>query len=264
MKKTLLILFAGFSFLIPLHQVEAADWYFKPSANHKPATTEPEYEALLNKYDGVYIGDTTKKNVYLTFDNGYEAGYTAKILDTLKREHVPAAFFITGHYIKDQPEMVKRMVREGHIIGNHSWGHPDLSKISDEKYERELSKLKEAYTELTGKQTMIYLRPPRGTFSERSLKLAKEKGYVSVFWSAAYKDWIRDAPRGSDYAYKSIMKRMHPGAILLLHTVSSDNAEALPRVIKVLKEQGYHFCSLDDLMAEKFLPSEIWSLYPLR
>jgi Predicted xylanase/chitin deacetylase len=166
-------------------------------------------------------------------------------------EHVPATFFVTGHYISDQPDLVKRMVREGHIIGNHSWGHPDLSKISDQRYEQELKKLKDAYTKLTGSQTMNYLRPPRGTFSERSLKLAHEAGYVSVFWSAAYKDWMRDEQHGAEYAYSHIMRRMHPGAVVLLHTVSRDNAEALPRVIQELKKQGYQFRSLDDLMAEK-------------
>ncbi|MDD9150387.1 delta-lactam-biosynthetic de-N-acetylase [Sporolactobacillus sp. CQH2019] len=234
---------------------EAKDWYFKPAKNNQPATTEPEYEMLLKKYDGIYIGDTLKKDIYFTFDNGYEAGYTASILDTLKKEKVPAAFFITGHYITDQPGLVKRMAREGHIIGNHSWGHPDLSAIGDEKYKQELQKLKTAYTKLTGQTRMLYLRPPRGTFSERSLKLARDQGYISVFWSAAYKDWVRDQQNGADYAYQHIMKRIHPGAILLLHTVSRDNTEALPRVIHDLKKQGYHFRSLDQLVAKKHLPT---------
>ncbi|MCL1632044.1 delta-lactam-biosynthetic de-N-acetylase [Sporolactobacillus sp. CPB3-1] len=236
--------------------VYGKDWYFKPAKHNQPATTEPEYEALLKKYDGVYIGDTSKKELFLTFDNGYEAGYTAKMLDTLKKEKVPAAFFITGHYISDQPELVKRMVREGHIVGNHSWSHPDLSKISDEKYRRELEKLKNRYMKLTGERQMNYLRPPRGTFSERSLKLGHEEGYVDVFWSAAYRDWVRDDQHGADYAYDHIMKRVHPGAVILLHTVSKDNAEALPRVIRDLKKQGYRFRSLDDLMAERKLPSK--------
>ncbi|MTT32138.1 delta-lactam-biosynthetic de-N-acetylase [Terrilactibacillus sp. BCM23-1] len=230
------------------------DWYFKPSANHKPATTEPEYAALLKKYDGIFIGETNKKVIYLTFDNGYEAGYTGKILDILKQKHVPAAFFITGHYIMDQPKLVKRMYKEGHIVGNHSWSHPDLAKINDEKAKIELEKLKMTYTELTGDTTMNYVRPPRGTFSERALKLDKEEGYTTVFWSAAYKDWVRDDQKGADYAYDHIMKRMHPGAIVLLHTVSKDNAEALGRVIDSLKKQGYQFKSLDDLMAQKALP----------
>jgi peptidoglycan-N-acetylmuramic acid deacetylase len=229
----------------------ASDWYFLPAKNHQPATTEPEYAALLKKYNGIYTGNTAKKEIFLTFDNGYEAGYTGKILDTLKKEHVPAAFFITGHYITDQPELVRRMVREGHIIGNHSWGHPDLSQISDQRYAQELKKLRDAFTKLTGIKTMRYLRPPRGTFSERSLKLAHDAGYVSVFWSAAYQDWLRHEQHGGSYAYDRIMRRIHPGAIVLLHTVSRDNADALPRVIADLKKQGYQFRSLDNLMAER-------------
>ncbi|MCO7175308.1 delta-lactam-biosynthetic de-N-acetylase [Sporolactobacillus kofuensis] len=257
-KLALVLLIATCGLIFHPFSSSAEDWYFKPAKNNQPATTEPEYEALLKKYDGIYIGDSSKKELFLTFDNGYEAGYTAGILDTLKKEHVPATFFVTGHYISDQPNMVKRMVKEGHLIGNHSWGHPDLSKISDARYKEELKKLKTRYTKLTGDQRMIYLRPPRGTFSERSLKLGKDEGYISVFWSAAYRDWIRDDQHGADYAYEHIMNRIHPGAILLLHTVSRDNAQALPRVIHDLKKQGYQFRSLDDLMAERILPSVLW------
>ncbi|GEB77162.1 delta-lactam-biosynthetic de-N-acetylase [Sporolactobacillus inulinus] len=259
MKKIALVLFVALcGLVIDPFSAFAKDWYFKPAKNHQPATTEPEYEALLKKYDGIYIGDPSKKELFLTFDNGYEAGYTAHILDTLKKEHVPATFFITGHYISDQPELVKRMVNEGHIIGNHSWSHPDLAKISDAKYKKELAKLKARYTKLTGQTEMNYLRPPRGTFSERSLKLGHDEGYINVFWSAAYRDWLRDEQHGADYAYDHIMKRMHPGAVILLHTVSKDNAEALPKVIHDLKKQGYRFRSLDDLMAERTLPSKFW------
>lgn len=237
---------------------EASDWYFKPSKNNQPATTEPEYKALLDKYHGVWIGDTSKKIVYLTFDCGYENGYTDDVLDILKKEKVPGAFFITGHYIKSQPELVERMVKEGHIVGNHSWGHPDLSKISDKKYIHEIKKLEKAYDDLTGKHDMKYLRPPRGTFSERSLKLADQLGYTSVFWSFAYQDWLTNQQRGADYAYNSIMKRVHPGAIMLLHTVSKDNALALEKVIEDLKKQGYQFESLDYLMAHHAAPHMVW------
>jgi len=236
----------------------AADWYFKPSKNNQPATTEPEYEALLNKYHGIWIGDPNEKNIYLTFDCGYENGYTDDVLDILKREKVPAAFFITGHYIKSQPDLVKRMVKEGHIVGNHSWGHPDLSKISDERYKEEIKKLEAAYTALTRRKDMKYLRPPRGTFSERSLKLADELGYTSVFWSFAYRDWLTNQQRGADFAYNSIMKRVHPGAIMLLHTVSKDNALALENVIEDLKKKGYTFKSLDDLMVHKHAQNLHW------
>jgi peptidoglycan-N-acetylmuramic acid deacetylase len=248
-------LLVGVIFLLSGPKTEAKDWYFKPSKNNQPATTEKEYVALLEKYHGVWIGDTHKKTIYLTFDNGYEQGYTGKILDVLKQKHVPAAFFITGHYIQSEPGLVKRMVKEGHIVGNHSWSHPDLSQISDVKYKEELDKLKQAYTKLTGRNDMVYLRPPRGTFSERSLELADKLGYTSVFWSFAYMDWEVNKQKGADYAYKSIMRRVHPGAILLLHTVSKDNAEALGRVIDDLRKQGYQFASLDDLMRDKAMPN---------
>ncbi|WEG12287.1 delta-lactam-biosynthetic de-N-acetylase [Pullulanibacillus sp. KACC 23026] len=244
----------AFLFFFAASSTQAKDWYFKPSQNNEPSTTEKEYTDLLDKYGGVWIGDTSKKIVYLTFDNGYEKGYTAEILDVLKEKHVPAAFFITGHYIESAPDLVKRMVNEGHIVGNHSWGHPDLSKISDEDYKEELTKLADAYTKLTGRHDMIYLRPPQGTFSERSLKLGEEMGYTSVFWSFAYVDWI-DHKKGADYAYKSIMRRIHPGAIILLHTVSKDNADVMPRLIDDLRKQGYEFGSLDDLMLSQHMPS---------
>lgn len=258
MRRVLLLIFM-ICLLVGLPQfAHASDWYFKPSKNNQPATTEPEYKALLEKYHGIWIGDTSKKVVYLTFDCGYENGYTDDILDILKKEKVPATFFITGHYIKSQPELVKRMVNEGHIVGNHSWGHPDLSKISDEKYKHEIKKLEEAYTDLTGRHDMKYLRPPRGTFNERSLKLADQLGYTSVFWSFAYQDWLTNQQKGKDFAYKSIMKRIHPGAILLLHTVSKDNADALGKVIEDLRKKGYQFESLDYLVAHQDSPHIIW------
>lgn len=255
--RLLALLLVGVFCLVYSPKTEAKDWYFKPSQNNQPATTETEYISLLNKYHGVWIGNTHKKTIYLTFDNGYEQGYTGKILDVLKEKHVPAAFFITGHYIQSEPGLVKRMVKEGHIVGNHSWGHPDLSKIDDTKYKVELGKLKQAYTKLTGRNDMVYLRPPRGTFSERSLKLADELGYTSVFWSFAYMDWDVNNQKGADYAYKSIMRRVHPGAILLLHTVSKDNADALGRVIDDMRKEGYHFASLDDLMRERAMPDAL-------
>lgn len=243
-------------FLAAAPRTQAKDWYFKPSKDNQPSTTEKEYSDLLNKYKGVWIGDTSKKTIYLTFDNGYEKGYTARILDVLKEKQVPAAFFITGHYIESAPDLVKRMVDEGHIVGNHSWGHPDLSKISDEKYKEELNKLKDAYVKLTGRHDMKYVRPPKGQFSERSLKLAQDMGYTSVFWSFAYVDWI-DHKKGADYAYKNIMKRIHPGAIILLHTVSKDNADALPKIIDELRKEGYTFASLDDLINKNSIPKAL-------
>lgn len=236
---------------------EAHDWYFKRSKNHAPATTEPEFEQLLKPYNSYFIGNTDQKELYVTFDNGYENGYTAGILDVLKKEKVPATFFVTGYYLTDQADLVKRMVKEGHIVGNHSWHHPDMTAISDDRIREELSKVKEEYTRITGDKTMQYLRPPRGVFSERSLAISHEEGYRNIFWSLAYKDWERDKQRGSQYAYDSIMKQVHPGAIMLLHTVSKDNAEALERVIQDLKKEGYTFKSLDDLVLKRTLPEPL-------
>lgn len=231
----------------------AIHWGFKKGGNGKPAEAGKTLDDLLEKYGAVYKGDPNKKDIYLTFDNGYENGYTAKVLDVLKKEQVPAAFFITGHYLESEPELVKRMAKEGHIIGNHSWFHPDLTQVSDERLKSELEKVRAETEKLTGQKQMAYLRPPRGIFSERTLELAKQQGYTHVFWSLAFIDWHVDQQKGWKYSYDSIMKQIHPGAILLLHTVSKDNAEALEKVIKDLKKQGYQFKSLDDLMMDNAL-----------
>lgn len=259
MKKIIFVLLFAFVFLaVPQLNAEAYsnkeyNWSFNPKPNNQPATTEAIYEELLNKYGGFWIGDTSKKELYLTFDNGYENGYTPQILDVLKEKKVPAAFFVTGHYLLDQPDLIKRMADEGHIIGNHSWHHPSLAAVDDARLKRELEKVKVKYEELTGRNDMVYLRPPRGVFSERSLALSEQHGYVNVFWSLAYKDWEVDKQKGWKYAYDQIMKRVHPGAVMLIHSISSDNAEALDKVIDELRKQGYEFKSLDDYMLSKKL-----------
>lgn len=232
-------------------------WGFKKAKDEKPADAGKEWEELLEKYGAFYKGDPNKKVIYLTFDNGYENGYTKKILDVLKKEKVPATFFVTGHYIKSAEELVKRMHKEGHIIGNHSWDHPDFTKISDERMLVELEKVRLGTEKITGKKSMVYLRPPRGIFSERSLALAKEAGYTHVLWSLAFIDWHVDRQKGWKYAYDQIMNQIHPGAVLLLHTVSKDNAEALGKVIKDLKKRGYTFKSLDDLVMDQALDRNI-------
>ncbi|MED1488458.1 delta-lactam-biosynthetic de-N-acetylase [Bacillus smithii] len=222
-------------------------WGFKKAQNGKPAEAGQEYDELLAKYGSYYKGPSNKKILYLTFDNGYENGYTAQILDVLKKEHVPAVFFVTGHYLKTAPELVQRMVKEGHIVGNHSWSHPDLTQVSDEILKLELKKVKEKTAKLTKQKEMNYMRPPRGILSERTLALAKEEGYTHVLWSLAFVDWQTNNQKGWKYAYQNIMAQAHPGAILLLHTVSKDNAEALEKVIQDLKKEGYQFKSLDYL-----------------
>ncbi|MGD7046090.1 delta-lactam-biosynthetic de-N-acetylase [Jeotgalibacillus proteolyticus] len=227
---------------------ESLNWGFKRGQNGEQAEAGAQYNELLKKYDSVYRGTTKEKVLYFTFDNGFENGYTEKILDVLKEEKVPATFFLTGHYLTSAEPLVKRMVKDGHKIGNHSWGHPNFSTLTEDQMKEEWRKVKEKTTELTGQKEMPYLRPPEGVFNEETLKVAKEEGYTHVFWSVAFVDWYADKPRGADYAYSEIMKQIHPGAVILLHTVSPDNAGALQRVIQDLKKQGYSFEDLDHLM----------------
>lgn len=230
---------------------DAIHWGFSKSKHHAPPAAGKEWDALLAKYDAFYLGNPHEKAIYLTFDNGYENGYTAQILNVLKEKHVPATFFVTGHYLETAPDLVKRMANEGHIIGNHSWHHPDLTTVSDERLRAELEAVRKKTEELTGQKGMIYLRPPRGIFSERTLAVARELGYYHVFWSLAFVDWHIDKQKGWEYAYNNIMKQIHPGAVILLHTVSKDNADALAKVIDDLRKQGYTFKRLDDVMIEK-------------
>lgn len=226
-------------------------WGFQKSTNHEPPDAGKEWSILLAKYGAFYLGDANKKEIYLTFDNGYENGYTAKILDVLKKHDVPAAFFVTGHYLNTAPDLVKRMVKEGHIVGNHSWSHPDMTAISDEKIKKELDAVSSKVKELTGQNGTVYVRPPRGIFSERTLALSEKYGYRHIFWSLAFVDWKVNEQKGWRYAYDNIINQVHPGSIILLHTVSKDNADALDEAIKTLKQQGYTFKSLDELVMDK-------------
>jgi peptidoglycan-N-acetylmuramic acid deacetylase len=222
-------------------------WGFKKSVNEVPAEAGEAYDQLLDKYGAFYKGSAKSKTLYLTFDNGYENGYTPKILSVLKKEKVPATFFVTGHYLESASNLVKQMVKEGHIVGNHSWFHPDFTRVSDARLKEELEKVRIKTKELTGQKDMKYVRPPRGVLSERTLALAEKEGYTHVLWSAAFVDWNINQQRGWQYSYDNIMKQAHPGAIILLHTVSKDNADALEKAIKDLKKKGYKFKSLDDI-----------------
>lgn len=221
---------------------------FKKSVDGSlPSINEEGFKEIVDKHGAIFLGDTSRKELFLTFDNGYENGYTAPILDILKAKKVPAIFFVTGHYVKDQPELLKRMIAEGHLIGNHSWSHPDMTTISDERIRDELERVKQESAKVTGRQEMKYLRPPRGIFSDRTLQVTKEAGYINVFWSVAYKDWDVNAQRGADYAYRQVVSQLHPGAVILLHSVSKDNAAALGSIIDEARRQGYEFKSLDEL-----------------
>lgn len=234
-------------------------WGYKKNSEHKI----PEigrYHEMLNENGAYYADESGDKVVYLTFDNGYEEGYTDDILDVLKEENVPAAFFVTGHYVDSQPDLVKRMVDEGHIVGNHSYTHPDLTTVTKETMKKELETVQDQVAEISDQKQLTYMRAPRGAFNEQSLKWANDLGYTSIFWSLAFVDWNTDAQKGGDYAFDQIMNQMHPGAIILMHTVSSDNADALSKLIKELKKQGYQFKSLDDLVLKDILPKGILGL----
>lgn len=212
------------------------------------------YREMLEEYGAYYADLSGEKNIYLTFDNGYEEGYTPQILDVLKEQEVPATFFITGHYVETEPSLVRRMVDEGHIIGNHSYHHPDFSILTKDAMEKELEDLAEKVSEITDQDELKYLRPPRGIFNEETLEWAQELGYIHIFWSLAFKDWETANQKGWEYAYEEVMEQVHPGAIVLLHTVSEDNAEALEKLITDLKEEGYRFKSLDELVLRDELP----------
>lgn len=218
-------------------------WGLKKNKNAPPDIPQKTVE-LLNKYGAIYKSNE-EKTIYLTFDEGYENGYTEKILDILLENKVPAAFFVTGPYIKKEENLIKRMVNEGHTVGNHTVNHPSMPDISENKMKEELENLNKSFNELTGKK-MKFFRPPMGEYSENTLKVTSEMGYVNVFWSFAYKDWDIKNQKGTGYAYNQIMDGVHDGAILLLHAVSKDNANILDKVIKDLKAEGYVFKSLEN------------------
>lgn len=203
-----------------------------------------EQTAEMENFGCYYMG-ADDKSLYLTFDEGYENGYTGRILDVLKEKGVPAAFFVTGPYLRTETELVQRMVDEGHIVGNHSVNHPSLPDLSDEEIEEELYDLDLMFYERYGKP-MRYLRPPRGEYSTRILDITNKMGYISVFWSVAYVDWKTDAQQGKQHALDSVLPQLHGGAVILLHAVSSDNADAMAELIDAARAAGYEFKSLDE------------------
>ena len=204
----------------------------------------------LKKYNAYFIGDTSEKKIYLTFDAGYENGYTEQILDALKNTGVKATFFLVGHYLKTQPELVSRMADEGHIVANHTYSHPDMSKISSkESFEKELGQVESIYNTVTTKKMLKLYRPPQGKFSVENLRMANEMGYTTVFWSLAYLDWDNENQPNPEESIKKLNSRIHNGAIVLLHSTSKTNAAILEELINGWKEQGYTFGTLDEFCA---------------
>ena len=208
----------------------------------------PAGSAQLSKYDAAYLGDTTKKVIYLTFDAGYENGCTAKILDILKKHQVPAAFFLVGNYIQSNPDLVQRMVAEGHTVGNHTMHHYDMSKISDlSAFRKELEDLEKLYFSVTGEEMKKFYRPPQGIYSEKNLEMAKQMGYRTVFWSLAYVDWNNDNQPTAEYALSKLLPRTHDGMVVLLHSTSATNAQILDELLTKWKEMGYEFAPIEAL-----------------
>lgn len=204
----------------------------------------------LRQYQAAYIGNVGEKVLYLTFDAGYENGCTAKILDTLKEKQVPAAFFLVGNYIRQSPDLVRRMVAEGHTVGNHTMHHYDMSRLSDKTaFSKELTDLEALYKETVGQELPKFYRPPQGIYSEENLKMAQELGYKTLFWSLAYVDWNNDAQPTREAAFAKLLPRTHNGAVVLLHSTSKTNAEILGELIDKWKAMGYRFGTLDELFA---------------
>ena len=202
----------------------------------------------LRAFDAAYIGDTSRKVLYLTFDAGYENGCTEKILDILQRQQVPAAFFLVGNYIEKNADLVRRMTREGHIVGNHTMHHYDMSALTEPgAFSKELQDLETLYNETTGQEMRKFYRPPQGIYSEENLKMAQEMGYKTVFWSLAYVDWNNDRQPTREEAFQKLLPRTHPGAVVLLHSTSGTNAAILEELIEQWKAEGYAFGTVEEL-----------------
>lgn len=216
----------------------------------KPEGKQPEfygpYTKVLDKYEGIYCGNNDEKFIYLTFDEGYENGYTTTILDTLKEKNVTAVFFVTMPYVKQNPELIQRMLDEGHIVGNHTVNHPSMPEVTDDaKLIDEIMNLHN-YILDNYNYEMTYLRPPKGEYSERTVKLALDLGYKTVLWSSAYDDWNTANQKGTDYAKKMIYNNLHNGSVMLLHAVSKDNDAVLGEAIDEVRNRGYEFKTLDE------------------
>ena len=204
----------------------------------------------LRKYNTYFIGDDEDKVIYLTFDCGYENGNTEKILEALKKHDVKATFFVVGHFLETSSDLVKKMVEEGHTVGNHTYHHPDMSEIADvSAFQKEVEDVKSLYEEITDKEMVKFYRPPQGKYSESNLKMAKELGYYTFFWSLAYVDWDPDNQPTKEEAFEKLTGRIHPGAIVLLHNTSKTNGEILDELLTKWEEMGYHFGTLDELIA---------------
>lgn len=225
------------------------DWGLSFGESGKPPVGNASAEDLL-WYDAYYVGDDSEKVIYLTFDCGYENGNTELILDALKKHHVQATFFVVGHFLETAPDMAKRMVEEGHAVGNHTYHHLDMPTISDQvTFQKEMDDVAELFYEITGTKLSPYYRPPQGKCNVQNLKMAQELGYYTVFWSLAYVDWNQDDQPSHEEAFDKLTTRVHPGAIVLLHNTSQTNGEILDELLSRWEEMGYSFGTLSELVS---------------
>lgn len=224
-------------------------WGFVRQKNEVRPQFSAGYTKVLDDYEGIYAGDPEQKVIYLTFDEGYENGYTASILDTLKEKDCPATFFVTKPYVKQNQELVKRMIDEGHIVGNHTVNHPSMPEVADdEKLKSEITGLHDYVKDLFD-YDMEFLRPPKGEYSERTVAISRELGYRTVLWSSAYDDWDVNKQGRLEYARGMILNYLHNGCVMLLHAVSKDNTELLGEVIDEIRNRGYEIRALTEFEA---------------
>ena len=230
-----------------LHE-KSENWGLGFGTEGKPPTGNASAEEL-KKYNAYFIGDTTQNTIYLTFDCGYENGNTEPILDALKKHDVKATFFVVGNFLETSPEIVKRMIAEGHTVGNHTYHHLDMSSISSmDAFKKETQDVENLFEQITGTPITKFYRPPQGKYNIENLKMAQELGYHTFFWSLAYVDWYQDQQPTKEEAFKKLLGRIHPGAIVLLHSTSSTNAAILDELLTKWEEMGYRFGTLDELV----------------
>ena len=237
--------------LLPAGSSASANWglSFREEGKAPAGNASASY---LKDFDAYFVDETEEKKIYLTFDCGFENGNTPAILDALKKHNAPATFFIVGNYMETSPDLVKRMASEGHTVGNHTYHHPDMSKIGEmTAFQKELSDLETLYEETVGQPMTKYYRPPQGVYSESNLKMAQELGYKTFFWSLAYVDWYQDQQPSHEEAFAKLIPRIHPGAVVLLHNTSKTNGEILDELLTKWEELGYSFHPLSELAGEQ-------------
>lgn len=226
---------------------ELLAWGFRRGENNTQPVLDSKAYNIIKKYDGIAMGNEKEKIVYITFDCGYEAGYTESILKTLEDNNVNATFFITGHYLNTAEDLVKKMIENGNIVGNHTVNHKCIQSLSDDELKKEIMQLHNSLFEKFGYE-MKYFRPPKGEFSEKSIKTISDLGYTSVLWSSAYDDWNSNNQNREEYGKKKILDNLHNGAVILLHSTSKDNMNILDDVIKEIKNRGYEIKGIDEFV----------------